>query len=58
MEWAADGIGIIKEISSQRYTVLHINTSASNCLVHDAMTLAPDDDVFANTDSYRQHCGQ
>lgn len=58
MEWAVDDIGVIREIPSQRYTALHINTSASGCLVHDAMSAAPEDTVFANTDSYRQYCGQ
>ena len=53
-----DGIGVIREIPSQRYTVLHIDTSASDCLVHDAMYITSADEVFSSVYSYRHHCGQ
>lgn len=58
MEWAIEPEDVIEEFSSQRHTVLHVDTSASGCLIHDEMAEAPADDVFAHTDSYRQYCGQ
>ena len=58
MEWVVDGIGVITEIPSQRYTVLHIDTTESDCLVHDAASQALDEGVFTSTSSYQEYCGR
>ena len=58
MEWVVDGIGVITEIPSQRYTVLHVDTTESDCLVHDATSQAPDEAVFTSTSSYQEYCGR
>ena len=58
MEWVVEGIGVITEIPSQRYTVLHVDTTESECLVHDATSQAPDEAVFTSTSSYQEYCGQ
>ena len=58
MEWVVDGIGVITEIPSQRYTVLHVDTTESDCLVHDAMSSASTEGVFTNINSFRDYCGQ
>ena len=58
MEWAIDPEDIIEEFPLQRYTALHIDTSSSDCLIHDAMSSAPPEGVFTDVNSYRQHCGQ
>ena len=53
-----DGIAVITEIPSQRYTVLHVDTTESDCLVHDATSQAPDEAVFTSTSSYQEYCGR
>lgn len=56
MEWAVDGIGVIRDIPSQRYTVFNVDTSGSDCLVHDNIAAADED--LTSIYSYRQHCGE